>query len=148
MANKKSKKKAPKTRRRGRGRVGAAGGGVPLEMMAFALGGGLGGRIITNVTKNVGFIQKRPIFRVGLKGLICYWMLTQKSSSMMAAGFGLAGETALDAAGQFAPNVFGLAAQKSAVGATVIDLDNPISGANEDYGVAGMNDDLAVAGAY
>lgn len=148
---KKSKRKAStkrRTGRRGRGRVGAIGGGVPLEMMGAALGGGLLGRVATNVTKNVGFIRKKPIFRVAIKGLACYYLLTQKSPMMTAVGLGLAGETALDAAGQFAPDVFG-PAPKQAVGATIIDLDNPINGTNDDYNVAGMsNDDMAVAGAY
>jgi hypothetical protein len=126
-------------------------GGVDIQTAAMAMGGALGGRVITNALSNVKAIkseQTKAYVRVALKGGIAYFLLN-KPGDLQAAGFGLAAEAALDLAGVFAPDQFG-AKGLAGVG-TIIDLDT-MSGVgyadmNTDYGVAG-SEDFAVAGAY
>lgn len=149
---KKRKVKKRTTRRRGRSRVGSM-GGVDIQTAAMAMGGALGGRVITNALSNVKAIkseQTKAYVRVALKGGIAYFLLN-KPGDLQAAGFGLAAEAALDLAGVFAPDQFGAKGLTAGVG-TIIDLDT-MSGVgyadnmSTDYGVAG-GEDFAVAGAY
>ena len=148
------KKKSTKTRRRPaakrggrRGRIRGI-GGVAFEQAGLALVGGLAGRVVTNATKNVKFIQDKPIVRIGAKAAAGYYLLTLKNPMLNDFAMGWLGETALDAAGHFAPNVFG--ASKLApdgVGAVVIDLDEQVSGYDETFVAGTGNDDMYVAGA-
>ncbi len=147
-----AKKKAKKTRRgrsRSRRRVSGIGGGIPFEQAGMALAGGLGGRMITNVARNVKALEGKEKLLIAIKAGIGVYGLTMKNETVRNLSMGLLGETALHAAGEFAPNQFGAKQNLAGVGSVVIDLDDDISGMSPDYGVAGMNDDdLAVAGVY
>lgn len=153
MAKKKKSGKKRTTRRRGRSRrVGGFGGGVEMSALGLTLIGALGGRVVTNATADLKFIEDEKIqngLRIAVKAAGAYFLLSRPSSDMKAAGYGLLGETALDVADSFFPTVFSAKPTVAGIGATVIDLDT-MSGYGDmstDYGVAGYGEDFSVAGA-
>lgn len=141
---KKNKKRGGKktARRRGR-RVGGFGGGIPMD----ALGGFAGfvaAKALNGVTRNIQFIQDKPIVLPLIK-IIGGYFAHEKAREPFVRNMGLGAiiQGGSDALEVLAPNVFKkLGGDVNGIG-TVIDLDdNPLSGYDD------MQVEHAVAGAF
>lgn len=151
MANKKRKhggRKGKKHHRRAR-RVSGISGGIPMDAVA-GLVGFVGSKALNGITKNIKFIQDKPIMLPVLKLGLGWWAHNNASDPFLRnAGLGVMIEGGSNALEALAPNVFknGLFAGASPVGSigTVIDLDTPgeLSGVGDD-----MNVEHAVAGTF
>lgn len=148
MAKKKKTTKRRKSTGRRRARVGAIGGGLPLERIAAFAGGAIASQALNGISKNVAALQKNkkvlPIIKIGL-GM--YGLMKGTNQMLQDAAGGMVAEGALQLVREAAPNVFQSLTGESAVGATLIDLDQVSGyvysedhqvGAVEDYSVAAI----------
>lgn len=154
MATKRKNKKhhGRKTgHRRGR-RVSGFGGGIPMQHLLAFGAGAVASKGLNGVTKNIQFVQDKPIVRPLVKLGIGYGLSQWNGAGdfVQNMGAGFIGEGALDLLAVAAPNVFQNLAGEPAVsgpgGMKLIDLDNmPVSGYEDiDVNVAGYDDDLEV----
>lgn len=147
------KKKATTKRRRTtrrRARVGAIGGGLPLERIAAFAGGAVASQALNGISKNVSALQKNkkilPILKIG----IGTYGLMKGSGMVQDASIGFICDGALHFVREAAPNVFkSLTGEPvSGIGATtLIDLDQ-INGTEYMYGEShqvGAIEDYSVA---